>query len=263
MRLDRFALPALLLAASSALAQGTAPAPAAVPTGTPEQLADVLTKWEKAMAAVDTLAAQMKRTEVNNTWKRTEVYTGVAQYMKVAGGDKVQNLAILHMANQARPEQQWERFLCTGELLYRYLPSAKKIEVHQVPAPKPGQVGDSSFLTFLFGMKAEDAQKRYDLTLQYPNDPNWIIIHVRPRQVQDKQDFQQARFVLDRKTLMPKQLWFEQPTGDLVTWDLEKVQTGVKLDRTTFLAPEKPAGWEMVRVPAKGAEATPPRKAIP
>ncbi len=256
MRQYRFSLLALLFVGGTVFAQGKAAPPAPPPVGTPEQLNDVLGKWEKAMAAVETFAAEIKRTDVKNTWKRTELSTGVAQYMKVTAGNRVSNLAILHLDNKSRPGH-WVRYLFTGELFYEYSPAEKELRVSTPPAPKSGQVGDESILTFLFGMKAEEAKKRYLLTLQSPDDPDWVILLVKPRFDQDKIDFQQARLLLSRKTFLPRQLWFEQPTGDHFTWDLDKVQTGVKLDRNAFTAPTTPDGWKVVKVPPKQAEAAP------
>ena len=258
MRRHFFTLLGLLVVAPALLAQGKtapAPAPAPPPAGTPEQLAEVLARWEQTMAGVESLAANIKRTEVNVTWNRTKQLSGVAQYLRTRAGAQVVNRAIMHLANPAQPNAEWERFVCTGELLYQYAPSSKEIRVHKLPPQKPGQVGDDSFLSFLFGMKSDEARKRYDLTLQYPNDPNWVYLFVRPRLDPDKVDFQKARLTLDRKTFLPKQLWFEQPTGDHITWDIEKIQSGAQLDPKTFTSPETPAGWKVVNVTPRQAGA--------
>ncbi len=232
-------------------------APAAAPPAAgQEQLTPVLQRWEKEMGAVRSLAAQCVRTEVNKTFGYTEVFTGVAKYLKLEGGGRTTNLAILEMAKKDKPEV-FEKFICTGDFLYQYVPQQKEIRVHALPTPKPGQVADDSFLSFLFGMKADEALSRYELTLQNPADPHYIYLLIKPRGVQDKVEFQQARLVLNRDTFLPRQLWFEQPTGDHVTWDIPRVQNGANLDRREFAAPEPPAGWKIVKVPGKNTEAAP------
>jgi TIGR03009 family protein len=226
------------------------------PAADQEQLGRVLAAWEKAMGAVETLAADCVRTEVNKTFGYTDTFTGAARYMKLKTGDRVSNLALLHMEKKGKPEV-YERFVCTGEFLYQYVPHQKQIRVHQLPPPKPGQVSDDSFLGFLFGMRAEEALKRYNITLQMPTDPNYHYLLVKPLNPRDKADFQQARLVLNKQTLLPRQLWFEQPNGDHVTWDIPKIQQGAEIDRKLFQAPDKPAGWEIIKVEKKNTEAQP------
>ena len=245
-----------LLVGSVAWAQAPGTAPPAAPAAGPDQLTPVLQRWEKEMSAVRTLAAQCVRTEVNKTFGYTETYVGGARYMKLEAGGRVANLAVLEMAKKDKPDL-FEKFVCTGDFLYQYVPQQKEIRVHALPPPKPGQVSDDSFLSFLFGMKADDAFGRYELALQNPADSHYHYILIKPKQAQDKADFQQARLVLSKETYLPRQLWFEQPTGDHVTWDIPKVQSGVNLDRREFTAPEPPAGWKVVKVPPRNAEAAP------
>ena len=62
------------------------------------------------------------------------------------------------------------------------MPDQKEILVQKVE-PKPGQVVEDNFLAFLFGMKADDAKKRYKLTLlQPPKGDVWYhYVDVEPR----------------------------------------------------------------------------------
>jgi TIGR03009 family protein len=253
MRHYWFAL--LVLSGAAALAPAQQKAPQ-FQVGTPEQLAAVMQRWEKEMAAVKTLSAECVRTDVSKTWNYTDVYTGTAKYMKLETGNRVANLALLYMEKKGKPEI-FEKFVCTGDLLYQYVPQQKEIRVHKLPAGAGGQVTEDNFLSFLFGMKAEEARRRYDLTLlTIPGDANWIYIDIKPRLPRDKQDFQRAQLVLSKVTFLPRRLWFEEPTGDHHTWDL-KAQSGVALKREEFTAPEKPAGWKMVTREPKDAEAQP------
>jgi TIGR03009 family protein len=252
MRHSFLALFAVLLGGASAHAQSAAPPQPA----DQDQLNAVIQRWEKEMASVRTLAAQCVRTEVNRTFGYTEVFTGVARYMKLDVGGRIANLALLEMMKKDRPEVV-EKFICTGDLLYQFVSQQKEIRVHQLPASRPGQVSDDNFFSFLFGMKAEVARQRYEMTLQMPNDPNYIYLLIKPRTPQDRADFQQARLVLRRDTFLPRQLWFEQPTGDHVTWDIPKIENGAQLDRREFVAPDTPPGWKMVRVQPKNVEAQP------
>jgi TIGR03009 family protein len=222
--------------------------PVAVPAADNPRLDQMLARWEKEMGTIQSLATEMTRTTVDKTWGTTETYVGRAKYVKP-------NLALLEMQKKDNP-QVFEKYLCTGTFLYQYVPASKAIHVHELPAPRPGQApGDDNFLSFLFGMKAEEAKKRYDLKL-VKEDQWYVYIEVMPKLAVDKSDFQKARLVLNQSNFLPRQIWFEQPNGNEISWDLPKAQSGVQIDRNEFAPPQQaPQGWTMVRVPR--AEASP------
>jgi TIGR03009 family protein len=271
MRPSWLALAGLLCTAALAAAQqppqGQAPpagsrppvAPPPAVTLDPRNPLDAhLMRWEKEMKAVQTLVVQAQRTEKNKVFGYTDKYVGEAKYMKLPVGSsgQTENLASLYMRKEGQPTQ-FEHFICTGTHLYQFLPQQKEIRVYQLPPPKQGQVGDDSFLSFLFGMKAEEAKRRYELKL-VKEDQYYIYVEILPRLPQDKADFARARLVLNKDSFLPRQLWFEQANGDEVTWDLPRVQSGVQLDRKEFVAPQPPQGWKLVQPPRTSPD-VPPR----
>jgi TIGR03009 family protein len=203
----------------------------------------LLMTWEQKMTAVQTILAQVTRTSVDKTFQVVEVYQGTAKYMKP-------NLAMLDMKKKGK-EEVFEKYICTGTFLYEYAPQDKEIRVHELPSPKPGQVSEDSFLSFLFGMRAEEAKRRYDLRLVKgpPEDQWYYYVEISPRYDQDKQDFKRARLVLMASTFLPRELWFEQPNGNEVKWDIPKIESGVQLNRTDFTSPQAPPGWQVKRMP--------------
>jgi TIGR03009 family protein len=159
-----------------------------------------------------------------------------------------------------------EKFICTGTFLYQYFPAAKEIRRYELPKPKPGQVADDNFLSFLFGMKAEEARRRYVLNLA-KEDSWYIYVDIVAREKADKADFNRARLVLNKDTFLPRQLWFEHPNGNETTWDIPRLQTGAVVDRRLFEA-TTPAGWKVVPVsrdagPAPATAPVPPRTVRP
>jgi TIGR03009 family protein len=191
---------------------------------------------------------QCNRTTVDKVWKSTEVYEGVAKYLKTNQG----NLASLEMKRKDNPAI-YEKYVCSGTFVYEFAPGAKEIRVHELPRPASGQVVDDNFLSFLFGMKAADAKRRYQLTFVPPpaNDKWYYYIEVRPRERQDMQDFTRARLVLMASNNLPRQLWFEQPNGNEVTWDFPQVTTGVDLRVQEFGQPQVPPGWQLKQAPGR------------
>jgi TIGR03009 family protein len=207
------------------------------------------------MTAVESLVApNMSRTEVNMTFQQTDVFQGTAKYLKP-------NLAMLELQKKGNPEQ-FEKFICTGDFLYQYVPSQKEIRALPMPKPKEGQVAENNFLTFLFGMKAEEAKRRYELKLN-KEDQHYVYIDVAPKFDADKADFTRARLVLNKSNFMPRQLWFEQPNKDTVTWDIPSVETKVALKKEEFVSPTPPQGWKFKQVPAGDLQGTGTGSAAP
>ena len=76
-------------------------------------------------------------------------------------------------------------------------------------------------------------------------------------------DFQRAQLVLSAKNFLPRRLWFEQPNGNEITWDLPRVDNGAPINRTEFTSPAVPTGWSMVRVPRPAEGAAPTKNVAP
>jgi TIGR03009 family protein len=203
-----------------------------------------LRAWEQAARKIQTLQVVLTRTDKDRGARAATKYTGHAQYMKAGNGPTAVNLALMEMKVAGKTDVA-EKFICTGTFLYQFLPAQKEIRRYELPRPRRGEVADDNFLTFLFGMKADEARKRYDLALS-KEDKWYIYIEVKPRFAADKADFTRARLVLNRDSYLPRRLWFENGNGNEVTWDFPRVQSGVALDRRAFEAPKPPPGWKLV-----------------
>lgn len=253
MRKWKWTLAGVLACAAPLHAQtppATPPAAAA-----PAALDNHLNQWELKMKSVESLVGPCARTEVDKTFQTTKVYEGTAQFLKP-------NMAILDLKNKQKPEL-FEKYICTGTYLYEYAPANKTIRVHELPQSKDGKA-DDNFLSFLFGMKAEDAKKRYDLKMS-KEDQYYVYVDIVPKMAADKADFARAQLVLTKGTYLPRRLWFEQPNGNEVTWDLPKTEQNARVDRTQFTAPQAPPGWTLDRVPrpTEGKAPTPPAGPAP
>jgi len=241
MRKYGLTLTIILLAHTTLLAQETT-----LGKGSPTSkvgLDDILASWERSMKGVTSLTATLNRTTLQKTFQATEVFEGTAKYMRP-------NLAMLYMSKKNRPEI-FEKYVCSGNFLYEFVPREKLLRVHELPQPKQGQVGEDNLLTFLFGMKAAEAKRRYDLMVLAPppNDKWYFYILIKPKTQRDKNDFSRARLVLHNTTFLPRQLWFEQPNGNEITWDFLKMDVKTPLARADFGPPPVPTGWKMVKIP--------------
>jgi TIGR03009 family protein len=203
-----------------------------------KRLDELLDQWEARMKSVDTLSAQLSREREDKVWRTREVFEGTAKYMKP-------NLALLDLHQKDKPTRM-ERYVCTGAYLYEYNQLQRELRYHELPPTKPGQVADDNFLSFLFGMKAQEAKRRYDLKLA-GEDAFYVYLEVLPRFPADKADFQKAQLALTKSTMLPRMLTFDEPNGNRITWNVPLIETGARLDRTEFTTPPLPAGWKLVR----------------
>jgi TIGR03009 family protein len=213
--------------------------------------------WEEAMKKVESLALRCTRTETDKIDKTRRTLSGTIHYLKPT-------YFFWNMAVDGQPHK-FERFICSGSYIYQYVPAQKEIRVY--PAPKQtqdGRVADDTSVAFLFGMKAAEARKRYDLKL-FKVDAGHIYVDVLPRQPVDRADFQRARVILDKSTYLPRQIWFEHPNSGEVLWDIPAIQSGVKLDKAIFATPSLPKDWKMVQgqAPTRGAAEPKPRLVRP
>jgi len=211
-----------------------------------DPLDSVLMAWEGEMMKVQTLAAQLDRVETDLAFKTKKESTGFAQYMKT-GGPKSVNLAMLDMREKEKKTVLVEKFICTGTDLYQFSPAQQVIRAMKMPEPPPGQVANDNFLSFLFGMRAQEAKRRYDLKLG-KQDQHYYYIDVLPRLAEDKADFTKAQVVLNKGSFLPRMLWFEN-NGSTTTWDIPAIKSGVEINRAAFDAPKPPDGWKMEVVP--------------
>lgn len=244
MRLFALVLPALLLTGASLCAQTAPAAPAPAPAPAPTGLDGYLTRWEQEMLKIQSLSAEIAQVKKDRTFNTTTKLTGWAAYTKAGtGGASGLNLAAMELRPEGKREFQ-EKYICTGSHLYVFAPAQKEIKVYEMPKPKEGQVADEGFLAFLFGMRAAEAKRRYDLRLA-KEDTYYVYVDVTPRFPNDKAEFQRARLILSKETYLPRQLWFESANGDEVLWDIPRLQSGARLDRRLFDKPEPPRDWRM------------------
>lgn len=245
MRCYGLILASLMLASLPASAQQAQQAPATPPAADNKALDDHLVKWEAALKKVETLGAQLTRIDKDPVYEHVQKLTGAAYYMKAGNGPTAQNLALLEMKVEGQKEFK-EKFICTGTYIYQFLPEQKEIRYYQLPKPEAGKpVEDNNLLSLLFGMKAEDAKRRYELKLA-KEDTYYIYVDIAPRSAADRSDFQRARLVLNKSNYLPRQLWFEHANRSEVMWDIPNLQVGMALDRRSFDSPQAPPGWKLV-----------------
>jgi TIGR03009 family protein len=206
---------------------------------TNNKLDAVLLNWEKSMSGIDTLYTLVARTATDKVLFTMDTFEGEARFMKP-------NKASLYMKNVKKAED-FEYLILNGQNAYKFEPTKKEIHVFALPPAKQGQVSDENFVSMLFGMRAAEAKRRYEMQLT-KEDQYYFYIQVLPRDPQDKADFSRARLVLTKTSNMPRQIWFEMPNGNETTWEFTKMQPNVNLKSSDFDQPTPAAGWQIKKI---------------
>jgi RNA polymerase sigma factor (sigma-70 family) len=213
--------------------------------------------WQNAFAKAETVVAECRRTEENKTQLITRTYTGTFKRMRP---DKL----MLEMRQSDKPAN-FEKIVISGRTLYQYLPQLKEVQAHMLP---PSTVKEDSEPRVAWPLDALDrylalfctdvakTKQWYDMKLE-KDDEYYAYISFRPRQAPQWfewfcPDIRVGRIVLDKKTSLLRQLWFECRNRDAVTWDIPKMETDILLRPAEFIDPQVPSGWKMIRVGAPG-----------
>jgi TIGR03009 family protein len=268
MRYSLLTLLGILIAVGTLTAQQPTSSPADPPLDPARNKLDaLLLKWEEKMKGVETLYATVRRTKLDYTYPEKaivdgkpvfvpskEIFEGTAKYMKP-------NLARIELYRKDKPTV-YEKYIFTPTFVYEFNPGSKEIRAHEVPPAKPGQMADDNLLSFLLGMKAAEAKKRYDLRLA-PEDQYYYYVEVFPRLQDDKAQFEKAQLALVQTTMLPRQVVLFEPAtkgkGNQVTWDIPTMELGARLNRSEFEAPKLPGpDWRLVRAPKINDNASKP-----
>src|SRR4051812_2032114 len=176
---------ALIAAVAGAQQAQQAPPAQAAPPVVDQQLDLVLKYWEQVMTGVQSLEAECVRTTTDKVFKTQDVYVGTARFLKsqVPGQHSRASLELKKKDNPA----VFEKLVLNGNFLYEYAAGTKEIRVHDLPAPKAGENVDHNLMALLFGMKVEQAKRRYEMKLD--GDQHYYYLRILPRFEADKADF--------------------------------------------------------------------------
>jgi TIGR03009 family protein len=214
---------------------GNSPQPQVV---APNELDHVLRRWQEALSNLHAVSCQFTRTTIDKTFQTTEIYEGSLQYLKP-------NLGVLEMHKRNQPET-FDKYVRNGNLLYLYSPKEKLIRVHELPLPSELPDHAESLQSYILGMDLEYFKKGHTLKLA-KTDPWYLYLEITPRIAAEGAMFQKARVVLSAQRCLPRQLWFLEPNGTEITWDIPILDNDVKLEPKAF-APSVPEGWRIQRL---------------
>lgn len=259
--LAAFAAAVATVSAQPVPGQPVQPAPQPV-AGDPRAVPH-LTGWEKTMGDLVNYGAEFELEKKDTVFGKARNYTGSVLCMKP-------NFAAIRI-DDATNKANYEAFLSNGKSVYHYEGPKKTITEFKLNAPN---AGDNLMLDFLGGMKAADAQRRFNVTVISDNpavDPNYVVLRIQPILARDKQEFVDARMALLAPTnvaklpaYLPAVVWLQQPGGTEETWKLRGHKTNQPgVGPQLFQFKDVPAGWQVVQAPAAPPPAAPPGAPAP
>ncbi len=219
-------------------------------------LNQILRGWEKSMTDLRSFITKIDRESLDKALQAKDQYKGFAIFLKANVKDD-QSRARLELAKVSNPAV-FEKYICTGTYLYEYAPAQKVVRVHDMPQSKKGGQQES-FLSFLFGMGAEQAKARYDMRPVFSKtpDPYYHYIRIKPKMAADKNDFAEAQLSLYKANNLPARIWYLQPNGNETTWNFTELQVDRDIPLTLF-QPDMPKDWRVERVQPKLAPGVQP-----
>jgi TIGR03009 family protein len=198
-----------------------------VPRISPE-LREILDDWEQHSSQIKSLHGKHTRFVYNHVFEIEKRSDG-KWYLETPDKGRIDLVGIPPKKNEiskkigkksgkpyrieADEEQMW---ICNGNDIVVVDSDQKTYEVTPVPEHLRGTNIVNGPLPFLFGLKAADAEKRYELTL-LANGKTSVRIQIVPRLQSDKDNYRKAVIILDKSRYLPTAVQLEDPTGNLET----------------------------------------------
>ncbi len=234
--------------------QAAAVAPKPVDPEAAAKMEALLKKWEANSATVTKLDVLFTRIDTERGWGKT-TYEGraVLQSPNLAWVDlQKSDVDPKTTKKELKPH---ERIISTGKEVWQYFPPVKQIIIHALAAEERQRAMDEGPLPFLFNMKAEQAKKRYKMTLT-SETPEVYVIKIIPLMAIDLEAFEEAFAQLDKVTLQPRQLRLVDKTRDTKDYWFTKMESNPTTDFSKFFVGEKYTGWTVERNEANKAQGT-------
>jgi TIGR03009 family protein len=179
----------------------------------PPELEKVLKDWEERSSQIHDLQGEFDKYEYNEVFLTEKHSAGKFYYLHPDKGFynvEGKKTALQGQKGWKAEPGKDERWLCDGKVIYAIRDSDKSYEKHDIPPEQQGKNIMDGPLPFLFGMKSEEAKKRYILKL-VKQEKGTIWIEATPRRQQDIANWTKATVIIDAKTFLPKAVKLQQP----------------------------------------------------
>jgi len=191
-----------------------------------------------------------------------KVKTKLVRDQKNPKKSKVEDLIDPRTKPPTRVSTPYERIVCTGPEVWHYRFDKTQIFIYPLDKDAQRRALDEGPLPFLFNMKAQNAQERYQMSLQGENDRVYFVV-IKPRLKEDKENFSTAWVYLDRKFLLPVRIILFTPDGQSTRdFQLSNIEANQGVSDETFRG-IKFQGWSVERNPGEPQAGQEDRGAAP
>lgn len=202
---------------------------------TPE-LEAVLDSWEEKTSQIAKLKGNFVKTSYDNVFEVQKLARGEFMYEApdkgyyTFQGYNPKNIKAKHNDRgvpfklEADIDEKW---YCTGEEIYQLNVTDRTYDRVDIPKENRGKNIIDGPLPFLFGMKKDQAVRRYTLELVNA-DQRQIRLKVKPKLQHDLMNYSEAEIILDARTYLPYAVKLLDPPGTKTTVHMfEGVTTSV------------------------------------
>lgn len=191
------------------------------------ELKEILDEWEQKSGQIKSLHGKHTRFEFNRTFaveKRAEgkfyVETPDKGRIDLVGKPRKNDVSTKIDKNTGKPyqlavgsDQMW---ICSGDEIIIVNGDEKTYQIESIPERMRGANIIEGPLPFLFGMKANKAHERFQITLVGKNESS-LFLRIVPRRKSEKESYELAEVQLDRKSYLPIAVKLHDSTGNLET----------------------------------------------
>ncbi len=217
---------------------------------------ELLLQWEEVSQKLKTLNVTMYRQDEAPDWGDRELYVGQALFKSpdLAWIDFKQ-VALDPKTGKERRDAKgnmitsdYERIICTGDEVWHYKVREKQIFIFPLEKNDRGRALDEGPLPFLFNMKADEARRRYQMSLIGENEKS-AAIRVDPKLQLDKESFHHAIIRLDKQSFFPTDIQLVSPDQKSTKYFkvFGKPGMNVRIDDKNFKGVVMPKPWTVVR----------------
>jgi TIGR03009 family protein len=233
----------------------------ALPANDPRKMKWLLEKWEGQSAKLKTLDVKIYRIDKDPKWKAEEHFEGRAMFkspnlayldfakIKVAQDAKGQVAPVIDPKTGKRVTTRFETIVCGQSDVWQYLHEGRQILVYPLAKGERQRALDEGPLPFLFNMKAQEAEQRYDMYYMGENQ-KYYAVKVFPKIPEDRETFKSAYIYLDKTYLLPARIVLSTPDGRSTRdFTLEAINPNAEV-KESFFKGGVFKGWTVVKNPA-------------
>jgi outer membrane lipoprotein-sorting protein len=230
------------------------------PVNDPAKMKWLLQEWQRLTDRLKTLDVHIYRVDKADRGRDETHYEGDAvfkspnlasiDFWKLLPDAKGQTSAVNAPRNDSRrPRSHTERIVRGKDAVWQYLDDGRKVYIFPQAKGARQRVVDEGPLPFLFKVRANEAEARYQMSLVAEN-ADCYLVKVLPKLNEDQESFKMAWLYLNKQFLLPTRITLVSPDGTSSReYRLSRQRPNAPVDDQRFQGGVLP-GWTVQKNPA-------------